>query len=175
MTEARDVHISRQVQELLDKQQIHEVLMRYCRGVDRSDADLIDSAFHPDALITTNRGSTEYSGADAGRTIVGLLRKEDRCMHYGTNEFVKIDGDVADCESYWLALRVRFDGEGSALFHNWGRYVDRFERRHGQWRIARRVNLNEWSMTERTTQSREVEGKFDPWRSREDLSYERVS
>jgi hypothetical protein len=27
------------LQQLLDKQEIHEVLMRYCRGIDRCDAE----------------------------------------------------------------------------------------------------------------------------------------
>ena len=39
----------REVQELLDKQAIHEVMIRYCRGLDRMDAELVGSAYHPDA------------------------------------------------------------------------------------------------------------------------------
>ncbi|MGH7462713.1 MAG: nuclear transport factor 2 family protein, partial [Longimicrobiales bacterium] len=39
-----------QVQYLLDRQAILDCDQRYCLGVDRHDADLIASAFHPDAI-----------------------------------------------------------------------------------------------------------------------------
>jgi hypothetical protein len=34
------------LQSLADKQAIYEVLLRYCRGIDRIDMDLVRSAFH---------------------------------------------------------------------------------------------------------------------------------
>ena len=39
-----------EVQALVDKQAILEVLTRYCRALDRGDAALIASAYHPDAV-----------------------------------------------------------------------------------------------------------------------------
>ena len=42
-----------QLQELLDKQALYEVVARYCRGVDRADEELVRSAYHPDAIETT--------------------------------------------------------------------------------------------------------------------------
>jgi hypothetical protein len=38
------------IRELVDRQQITACLHRYTRGCDRIDADLIRSAFHPDAI-----------------------------------------------------------------------------------------------------------------------------
>ena len=37
------------LQILLDKQEIHEVIMRYCRAIDRCDEELLSSVYHPDA------------------------------------------------------------------------------------------------------------------------------
>ena len=34
---------------LLDKQEIEEVVLRYCRGIDRRDFELVRSCYHPDA------------------------------------------------------------------------------------------------------------------------------
>ena len=34
---------------LLDKQAIEEVVLRYCRGIDRRDFALVRSCYHPDA------------------------------------------------------------------------------------------------------------------------------
>ena len=59
------------VQELLDKQQIHEALMRYARGVDRGDAALICSAYHPDAV--DEHGVGDYTGVTVGPGIVEMM------------------------------------------------------------------------------------------------------
>jgi hypothetical protein len=38
------------VQELIDRQRIWECLLRYTRGMDRLDRDLVLSAYHPNAM-----------------------------------------------------------------------------------------------------------------------------
>ncbi len=35
---------------LLARQEIHDVVLRYCRGVDRLDLDLVRDCYHPGAL-----------------------------------------------------------------------------------------------------------------------------
>ena len=37
------------IQELIDRQEIYDVLIRYCQGVDRCDVNLIKSVYHEDA------------------------------------------------------------------------------------------------------------------------------
>ncbi|MGH9269734.1 MAG: nuclear transport factor 2 family protein [Ilumatobacteraceae bacterium] len=51
-----------------------------------------------------------------------------------------IRGDVATSETYWQHRAIGGDG---ALIESFGRYLDRFERRAGQWRIAERVTIVE--------------------------------
>ena len=43
-------HLKQRLQHLLDRQEIYDCLVRYCRGVDRLDSELILSAYHPDAI-----------------------------------------------------------------------------------------------------------------------------
>src|ERR1700688_3971356 len=38
------------IQTLIDKQAISDVLMRYCRAIDRRDADLLRKVYWPDAI-----------------------------------------------------------------------------------------------------------------------------
>jgi hypothetical protein len=60
-------------------------------------------------------------------------------MHNICNVLIDLDGDIARCESYVIVM-VRIPQEGGAI--DWmhaGRYVDRFERRNGEWRIAYRT------------------------------------
>jgi hypothetical protein len=40
----------KKLQTLLDKQEIYELLCRYCRGVDRMDKELTMSCFWPGAI-----------------------------------------------------------------------------------------------------------------------------
>ena len=42
--------LKRDVRKLLDKQEIYEVLCRYCRALDRGDEKLLRSVYHPDAI-----------------------------------------------------------------------------------------------------------------------------
>jgi 3-phenylpropionate/cinnamic acid dioxygenase small subunit len=60
-------------------------------------------------------------------------------MHNISNVLIELDGDVARCESYSIVIvRIRKDGGDVDWLHA-GRYVDRFERRNGEWRIAYRT------------------------------------
>jgi ketosteroid isomerase-like protein len=131
-----------ELQDLLDKQAIREVIMRYCRGVDRCDAALISSAYHPDALDF--HGSRNFTGETVGRGLVdGLLTTALRSMHHVTNQVITVHGDTAGCESYYAAFRVEEHDGAERVLQALGRYVDRLERRDGEWRIAHRVVVNE--------------------------------
>jgi hypothetical protein len=39
------------LEELSARAEIHDALLRYCRGLDRVDMDLVRGAFHPDAWV----------------------------------------------------------------------------------------------------------------------------
>jgi len=43
------------VQTLLDKQEVYELLMRYCRAIDRCDEPLLRSVYHPDVVSAQHR------------------------------------------------------------------------------------------------------------------------
>jgi hypothetical protein len=60
------------------------------------------------------------------------------------NILIRIDGDKAAVESYLWAVSV-IDGEaGPRDVTTAGRYLDRFERRGGEWRIAERMVVHDW-------------------------------
>ena len=61
---------------------------------------------------------------------------------------IKVDGSQAVGEVYFQAFhKVVQDGEEKDLFIS-GRYVDRYERRDGAWKISFRSEVNDWSRTE---------------------------
>ncbi len=129
--------------ELLDKQAIHEVVLRYCRGVDRLDEALVRSCFHPDA--TDTHGSFHGTLEEFLTWAFRLLERYDATMHVVANHLCTLDGDVAVTETYGVAHHRSADPDPRRNLTVGFRFLDRFERRgSGGWRIARRVATTEW-------------------------------
>ena len=139
------------LQRLLDRSAIEDVLARCARAVDRGDWDDLWSVYHSDAQ--DDHGG--YRGDVAG--LIDWLQHRfaaaDNSMHFLGNCLIEFAGpDVALAETYFVSTRLRPPGSedggefapGDAICRqSYGRYVDRFERRDGEWRIAhRRVVLD---------------------------------
>lgn len=125
-----------------DKQAIHDVIVRYCRGVDRSDPELVAAAFHDDA--TDNHFGPVLPFREAIGTLKsarkGSAPSKTTSMHNLCNILIEVDGDIARCESYVnVVVRIPQETGGAMDWLHAGRYVDRFERRSGEWRIACRT------------------------------------
>ena len=158
--------------EVRAHQAIRDVLMRACRGVDRLDAALLLSAYHPGAL--DHHGG--YDGPAEGFVRWVFENHVGRVLsstHQLANILVELDGDVAHSESYvFVTQRLTVDEVlHDKLSH--GRYLDRFERRGGEWRIAERWVVLDWQRFDPVGEasallpSRTERG----FRSRDDRSY----
>jgi hypothetical protein len=161
------------LQRLLDERAIHRRLTDYCRGVDRCDAELIASVYHPDAR--DDHGSFVGLGVDFAAYVVERLGAGyDATLHnIGNTTIDFVDDDTAHVETYVHAVHRRQAGEGQEIVSFGGRYVDRFERRDGEWRIADRVVVHEWNRVEPTTPAYPPGYFREGERSRDDRSYRR--
>ncbi|MEA3264759.1 MAG: nuclear transport factor 2 family protein [Pseudomonadota bacterium] len=113
---------------------IRRALYRYCRGVDRGDADMIASAYHDNA--DENHGAFHGTGREFAEHLVPLMDKApENSGHHITNVLIDRTGDAANVESYFIAFHAQDDG-GRAFVT--GRYLDRFACRNGAWKIVRR-------------------------------------
>ncbi|MPZ60564.1 MAG: nuclear transport factor 2 family protein [Propionibacteriales bacterium] len=131
------------LRDLLDKQEITELLMRYCRGVDRCDEALVRSVYHADAF--DNHGYWKGSGHEFAAFITERLRAVNSAsLHSLANVLIELDGDEAHCESHVYASMVRREGEPQMIDFFAGRYVDQVERRDGRWGISHRVVVMDW-------------------------------
>jgi ketosteroid isomerase-like protein len=129
---------------VLDQQEITDVIHRYCRGIDRRDYDLVRACYHPDA--SDDHGDFR-GGVDAFIDYVqGTLPRFEHTMHFIGNVLVEPVGDRARAESYAVAHHhMRASSSKPERDLTVGlRYVDDFERRAGQWRIAARACAFEW-------------------------------
>jgi hypothetical protein len=126
-------------------------LHTYCRGVDRLDAPTILRAFHPGALLIDYGPAPMAIEAFVDRVLTSLGQRFIATQHRVANIAVEVDasGSAATMEAYVLAFHVEQDGGGQRLHTFNGRYIDRCERRDGEWRITRRHLRVDWSKIER--------------------------
>jgi ketosteroid isomerase-like protein len=129
--------------QVLSHQAITELGCRYARGVDRGDAEMVMSAFHDDAAIVS--GLINGSARDFSEEIGVTIDKTLSCVaHTVTNHWIEVDGDVAVGESYVIAYQ-NTAGDTPEDVMTGGRYVDRYERRQGVWKIAHRTFVLDWT------------------------------
>lgn len=140
-------HNDASVQVLLDKQAIAEVLYRYARSMDRLDRELGYSVFWPEAVADYG---VMFQGSGSGfidmvmEAHLGFLSHS----HQLSNILVTVDGDRATSETYGdVTLRRAGEDGGYVDIRNMGRYVDRWERRDGEWRIIDRKYLHDFDET----------------------------
>jgi ketosteroid isomerase-like protein len=130
------------LREAADKLEIGEMLTRYCRGLDRLDAEMIRSVYHDDAM--DHHGPFDKLGKDLAPDLVKMVREgTDNAMHQLSNVSIQLDGDTAWTESYL----VTWASHGSNYQDIGARFVDRFERRAGAWKIAERLMILEFIRT----------------------------
>jgi hypothetical protein len=129
------------LEQMLERQDIHDCLLRFGRGMDRFDRDLFLSAFHADAVI--DAGVFVGGPVDLYAWASAMHQQGQIYTHHNhLNFFCEVNGDTAHTETYYFfTARNRDDSNWIAA----GRYVDRLERRQGAWKIALRCNAVEWS------------------------------
>lgn len=135
------------IDELWARQQIFELMVRWCRGVNRCDADVIAGLYWEDG---TDDHSELFrgSGSDFARySVVSQLRDFTGTNHFITNhlvEFDRNDKSIAYGETYCFVSARTETLELTAM----ARLLDRFECREGEWRIAHNQVLWDWRKSE---------------------------
>lgn len=130
--------------EFADRESIRDCLYRYCRGIDRLDTDLMLSAYWPDA--TDEHGNFLVNSAqEFVDHAVPILQSMDLTTHFLGNILIDVQGDQAFVESYIQAFHRMSRADGTRYDHmSSSRFIDRMERRDGEWRILRRVVVRDW-------------------------------
>jgi hypothetical protein len=127
-----------EIRALIDKQQITELLYRYCRAVDRVDPELGYTIWHDDAQADYG---VIYQGT--GRGVIDFICKAHTQgvvhSHQITNVIIALDDDRAFSEAYVTSGAVIGDADQLKQITTRGRYLDRWARREGRWGIVKRV------------------------------------
>lgn len=131
------------LKSLADREAIRDCLYRYCRGIDRLDEVALRSAYWPDG--TDRHGPYQGSAAGFIEWALEKLKTSGRMIHRISNILIDVQGDVALVESYFEAIQGERNSQGEPIETLLcGRYLDRFERRGDEWRIAARTVVYDW-------------------------------
>jgi hypothetical protein len=130
------------VEELLIREHLRDVMRHYARAVDRVDLDGIRACYHPDAIDERGpyrgpvEGFYEYLASPRGLSMFESTR------HSITDQAIEVHGSTAFSETTVIAYH-RLPGEHYIIGI---RYLDRFESRGGDWRVAHRKVAYDWGL-----------------------------
>lgn len=142
--EGQIAELRRELNFVKDRVAILDCVNRHSRGHDRHDADLMSSAYFPDGIDEhgpiVNTGASYPGWANDVHESLASLH-----THNITTHNCEIAGDTAHAESYVIVCLLAPD-QKTATFAS-GRYVDRLERRDGEWKIALRRTITDVVIT----------------------------
>ena len=135
------------VQLLLDRAEVHDVLMRYSFALDRREFPEVAACFAPDVGGEWTFGP--IADRDALLDYIRGVARFHTTMHFMGNEFIEVDGDHASLQAYAMLLHRATRRDGTTFEHNPSDrlYSERLERREGQWVIVERKAEPRWAPT----------------------------
>lgn len=133
-----------ELQALLDKQAIMELINTYCNAADRHDNEKFRQLYHDDAI--DDHGSFFKGLAmDFIDTLPDIQANMEILHHNVTTVNIKLDGDRGEGEVYIIAFhRIRSD-DGPIDLLIGGRYFDKYEKRNGLWKFSHRAVDADWA------------------------------
>jgi hypothetical protein len=144
-TNARDLTMNNlpdELQALLERDAIRECIVRLARGEDRRDATLITASYWPDS--TTDYGVFVGSFDKYLEWVVPGSPAIPVTQHILGQTIIDLKGNVANAETHVTSYhRINMGTEERDTVIG-GRYLDRLEKRGGEWRIAQRTMLYDW-------------------------------
>ena len=128
-------------QEISDRLEINDVLVRYTRSIDNRDYELLDTCFTPDAhLDYTASGGVKGAYPEVRTWLEKALAQFKAMMHMIGNVVIEVDGDKATSRTYLLnPMGVEASGGAMQFFTVGGEYVDQLVRTPDGWRIRERI------------------------------------
>ena len=132
--------MSLSLQEISDRIEIQDLLVRYTRAIDARDYLLLDTCFTPDASVDyTTSGGIQGQYPEVRAWLEKALAQFDAMLHLVGNSVVELDGDTARARTavYNPMGKAGADG-GMEFFTVVADYVDRLVRTADGWRIAER-------------------------------------
>lgn len=158
---------------MADKLECTELVARLAKGIDRCDAEMVRDCFHPDA--TDDHGAFKGTAEEFVEWVMPVLETMKCTQHVIGQSLMEVSGDKAAGESYFVAHHNIDTPDGEIFMIAAGRYLDRFERRDGAWKISHRHAVYDWNSVNPSTDSWKRDDPDNPSvygvRGKSDASY----
>ena len=137
-------------QQLTDRIEIEELLVRYSRAIDSRDFDTLETLFTPDATFDAGGLGCPTSAPEIRAMIEGTLTGLDATQHLVGKSLIELDGDEAEVRTYLISQHIRESAPGPVKhYFLGGEYADRVVRTPEGWRIAYRRLDRLWKQGDR--------------------------
>jgi hypothetical protein len=134
--------ITKELRGLLEREQIRDCIARLARGEDRRNAQLISACYWPDS--TSDYGVFSGTFDEYLAWVVPGSPAIPVTQHVLGQSVIELQGEAARAETQVISYhRVKTGTEERDTIIG-GRYLDRMEKRGGEWRIAQRTMLYDW-------------------------------
>ena len=133
------------LQEISDRLELQDLVVRYSTSVDRRDWDLYESLFTADAIIDyTQVGGVRGGPHEVAQWLAQVMPTFAAYQHLVSNVELTIDGDAATGRAMLFNPMgcQTANGVQVALIGLW--YNDRFRRTEDGWRFTERVEELSW-------------------------------
>lgn len=147
-----------EAQEIADRLAIQDILHCHSRGLDRQDSTLLQACYWPDAEV--DYGAYKGPARQFVELVLPALQATyELTRHCLVNTTIVVQDELARSESYVNAAHLSLDAQEEMSFA--GRYLDRLEKRQGQWKIIHRLVVMDWSLRHRVIDERAAEAFAD--------------
>lgn len=128
--------------DLLEREKIRDCIARVARGEDRRNAAVICASFWPDAAI--DHGVFAGSLEEYLAWVVPGSPAIPVTQHLLGQSLIELRSKTALVETHVTSYHQVAIGDENRDTVIGGRYLDRMEKRCGEWRIAQRTMLYDW-------------------------------
>ena len=141
MTASRDPAL----QLLLDRAELHELMVRYAIAVDRPDFEAVAACFAPD--VGGRFGPNDLAGRDGLIDYIRDVARFHNTIHMMGNQLIALRGDEAQVDTLAMLMHRATRCDGSAFRHDpsSARYSERPARLEGRWIFVARGAEPLWS------------------------------
>ncbi len=129
------------LEDLIAKQAIKELVLKYCRAIDRKDYVSLATLYHDEAT-DDHGGMFNGTAKEFLAWLPNMLETMKVTSHMVTNHLITVDGDYAEGEVCTIAYHLTHDDQEIIIG---GRYLDKYFCTYGLWQFTHRQIVLDWN------------------------------
>lgn len=131
-----------ELRALIDRDRIRQCIERLARGEDRRNGEMIRASYWPDSVTDYGVFKGDFDAYYAW--VIPGADAITNTQHVLGQSYIELDGERARVETHVVSYHRVNMGEEERDTCIGGRYLDVFEKRDGEWRVAERTMLYDW-------------------------------